>query len=500
MTDVGAADPAPTSPGWPGPCTLDPSTRLLDGGRIVVGGSPLRILRLTDRGARLVRDLTAPEPATGPLPATERALLRRLLDAGILHPHPEPLSPAARPEVTVVVPTYDDAVALERTLAALARGTTPVREVLVVDDGSDDARPVASAVLGVPGGALAPVGTPKAVRLIRRSVNGGPAAARNTGLAEARTDLVAFVDAGCEPDPRWLERLLPHFGDPELALVAPRIVATTGVAGARGAIAGVRAGAVAPGPGREPGPGAGPHPHLVRARGRAGGPPWRRGGGGRLRRDAARRRGRGPRVAYRAGSVRARRDRRPRPPHRAVDPGCGGASTTARRPRRSPGGTRARSTPVGVSGWSALAWGLVAAGQPFAGVGVAAATTALLPRKLQALPEPGREALRLGARGHLGAGRVLAAALTREWWPLAAGLALASRRGRRAVVVAAAVPALADWWRDRRGTGLDPLRYVALHLADDVAYGTGVWAGCRRERTLAPLVPDLRSWPGRAPA
>ena len=65
------------------------------------------------------------------------------------------------------------------------------------------------------------------------------------------------------------------------------------------------------------------------------------------------------------------------------------------------------------------------------------------------------------------------------------------------VVVAAAVPALVDWWRDRHRTGLDPLRYVALHLADDVAYGTGVWAGCGRERTIAPLVPDLRSWPGR---
>jgi hypothetical protein len=66
-------------------------------------------------------------------------------------------------------------------------------------------------------------------------------------------------------------------------------------------------------------------------------------------------------------------------------------------------------------------------------------------------------------------------------------------------VAAAALPALADLWRDRRGTGLDPLRYVALHLADDLAYGTGVWAGCVRERTVAPLVPDLRSWPGRAP-
>jgi mycofactocin system glycosyltransferase len=498
VTDVGAAQPAPTSPGWPGPCTLDPSTRLLDGGRIVVGGSPLRILRLTDRGARLVCDLTVPEPATGPLPATERALLRRLLDAGILHPHPRPLSPAARPEVTVVVPTYDDAAALERTLGALTCGTTPIREVLVVDDGSNDPWPVARAASGASAGALAPADTPKAVRLIRRSVNGGPAAARNTGLAEARTDLVAFVDAGCEPDRRWLERLLPHFGDPDLAVVAPRIVATAGAAGARGAIAAYERGRSPLDLGATPGP--------VRARTRISYVPAaamvvrRRVAEAVGGFDETLRVGEDVDLVWRVGPGRYEpaatvgHDHRTAPGpwlRRRFDYGTSAAPLA----RRHPGAV----TPVGVSGWSALAWGLVVAGQPLAGVGLAAATTVLLSRKLQALPGPGREALRLGARGHLGAGRVLAGAVTREWWPLAAGLALTSRRGRRAVVAAAALPALADLWRDRRGTGLDPLRYVALHLADDLAYGTGVWAGCVRERTVAPLVPDLRSWPGRAP-
>lgn len=484
MTDVGAAHPAPTSPGWPGTCTLDPSTRLLDGGRIIVGGSPLRVLRLTDRGAVLVHDLTTPGAVTGPLPATERALLRRLLDGGILHPHPAPLSPAARPDVTVVVPIHDDAAALERSLAALTCGTTPIREVLVVDDGSHDPQAVERAASGV--------------RLIRRSVNGGPAAARNTGLAEARTDLVAFVDAGCEPDPRWLEHLLPHFGDPELALAAPRIVATRAVAGAGGAIAAYERGRSPLDLGATPGP--------VRARTRISYVPAaamvvRRGAaeavGGF---DETLRIGEDVDLVWRVGRGRYEpaatvgHDHRTAPwpwLRRRFDYGTSAAPLA----RRHPGAV----TPVGVSGWSALAWGLVAAGRPLAGAGVAAATTALLPRKLQALPEPGREALRLGARGHLGAGRVLAGAVTREWWPLAAALALTSRRGRRAVAAAAAVPALAGWWRDRRATGLDPLRYVALHLADDVAYGTGVWAGCLRERTAAPLVPDLRSWPGRSP-
>src|SRR5207248_6540644 len=54
--------------------------------------------------------------------------------------------------------------------------------------------------------------------------NGGPAAARNTGLAAVLTGFVAFLDSDCVPEPGWLQRLLPHFGDPAVGAVAPRIV------------------------------------------------------------------------------------------------------------------------------------------------------------------------------------------------------------------------------------------------------------------------------------
>jgi hypothetical protein len=40
------------------------------------------------------------------------------------------------------------------------------------------------------------------------------------------------------------------------------------------------------------------------------------------------------------------------------------------------------------------------------------------------------------------------------------------------------------------------VRFSALHVADDAAYGAGVWAGCARERTLVPLVPRI-SWRSR---
>ena len=84
--------------------------------------------------------------------------------------------------------------------------------VIVVDDASAD--PAAIAEIAARHGA----------RVIRRPVNGGPGAARNTGLAAASTELVAFLDSDCVPAPGWLDRLLPHFADPAVGAVAPRIV------------------------------------------------------------------------------------------------------------------------------------------------------------------------------------------------------------------------------------------------------------------------------------
>jgi hypothetical protein len=70
-------------------------------------------------------------------------------------------------------------------------------------------------------------------------------------------------------------------------------------------------------------------------------------------------------------------------------------------------------------------------------------------------------------------------------------LAVASRRSRPGLAAVAVLPGLLDWI-DRR-PGVDPVRFVALRLADDVAYAAGVWAGCAKERSIRALLPDLRS-------
>ena len=84
-----------------------------------------------------------------------------------------------RPLVSVVVAAYDCERYIAATLdSALAQDHEPI-EVIVVDDGSTDSTAAIVEHYGV--------------RLIRRP-NGGQGAAKNTGVAAARGELVAFLD------------------------------------------------------------------------------------------------------------------------------------------------------------------------------------------------------------------------------------------------------------------------------------------------------------------
>ena len=198
--------------------TPDAGTRQVADGSVLVGGSPVRVLRLTAAGARQVASWFAGTPV--PPGASARALARRLLDAGIAHPdfsaldgpqrgsgaHPHGCPVTA--DVTVVIPVRDRHAELARCLA----GLRDLPHVIVVDDASAD--PLAIKRIAAEHGAAA----------VHRPVNGGPGAARNTGLNAADTDIVAFLDSDCVPRPGWLAKLLPHLADPAVGAVAPRIV------------------------------------------------------------------------------------------------------------------------------------------------------------------------------------------------------------------------------------------------------------------------------------
>jgi hypothetical protein len=147
--------------------------------------------------------------------------------------------------------------------------------------------------------------------------------------------------------------------------------------------------------------------------------------------------------------------------------------------------------PARMSGWSLVVWALMAARRPALAVAVAAGTGVALQRTLRQLPRA--EIARLVGFGHLAAGRQLAEATRRVWWPLAVP-ALFWRRTRCWVLVAFVAPALVDAVRTRSA---QPVLDLPLHTADEAAYGAGVWWGVVSERTVAPLLPEITSWPTR---
>lgn len=460
--------------GPPSACLrLDSSYRRPRGGRVVIGGSPLRLFTLTDAGAQLMARI---ERADGvdPTPAQLR-LIERLIDAGVMHRVASRLTTLDAPrhqpdhsgEMTIVVPSRN-----ERPLLSVSRCA-----VIIVDDASSP--PLRDDV----------------ARVIRVDDNVGPGEARNIGLAQVNTEFVAFVDADVDVDEADLLSLLWHFDDPRVAVVAPR-VRTIGDGGPLAAFEthrspldmGAEPARIAPSTRVSYVPAAvlvcrtdvirSVHGFDARLRyGEDVDLVWRLvDAGWRCRYDPdviAHHRTRSSLRGWTAQRFRY---------------GTSAAPLAARH--------RGALAPVRISGWSVATWLPVAIGVPVVGATVGLATSLALVRKLRTVPAI--EALRLAGMGNLYAGRLLCATLTRAWWPLALLAAFVSRRARRTLMIAAFGPALIDFVRDH--PTIDPVRYLGLRVLDDAAYGTGVWAGAIRHRSAAALIPIFTSWPARTPA
>jgi mycofactocin system glycosyltransferase len=462
---------------------LDRRVRRIDGGAALLGGAPPRLVHLGAAAVALLRGTDRITVAD----ATTRALSRRLLDTGLAHPvvdgvdRPGEVPCAGR--VTVVVPVKDRP--LDRLLAALPPG---LGGLVVVDDGSDDPALVARGVLEAGG------------TVLRHRCPRGPAAARNAGLAAAATPFVAFLDSDVVPRDGWLGPLLAHAADPAVGLVAPRIVALD--AGPVGAGA---AGIVARYEAVRSSLDLGPDPALVVPRSRVAYVP---SAAMLVRVDAVgatafdeqmhvaedvdlvlRLHARGWRMRFEPAS-RVAHDHRTRPSEwlrRKAFYGTGAAPLAVRHPGAVP--------PVVLSPWSAAVCVLLLAqrGPALAAAAVVTAVaTERLSRKLTRLRRPRVSAARLTGLGLAGAVWQTGSALTRHFWPAAALATPFSARARRAVLAAALVEGLADWWTHRHhdpSVRPGPAGHLVAHRLDDLAYGTGLWWGAVRARTTAPLRP-----------
>ena len=446
----------------------------------LLGGDPMRLLTLGPRGVEAVRRLRGGADV-GAAGAGAGALARSLVRGGFAAAVPDLAAVPPAAEVTVAIPVRDRAAALPGLLGLLA-ALAPGCPVIVVDDGSVDGSGDVARGCGA--------------TVVRHERPGGPAAARNAALQAAATPYVAFVDSDCRPLPGWLDPLLSALADPVVAVAAPRVRSAAGASllaryeRDRSPLdLGTRPAEVRPG-GRVPYvPSAA---LLVRraAVSATGGadagsvacfdPRLRHGEDVDLvwRLTAA-----GWSVRYVPTSVVEHAPR----PHLAAwaRQRYGYGTSAAPLALRHPGTLR----PLRGSRAAAVPWVAAAAGAPRVAAGafaVTAATSAVrLHRKLGAAPHPALLAARLVVRGQPWVARQLADGLTRGWLPLA----VTGRRGRRALLVAAVLPATLDWARRRPRVPLPA--YVGLRALDDAAYCAGVWAGCLRRRTLLPLLPEL---------
>lgn len=113
----------------------------------------------------------------------------------------------AAPELTVVLPAFNEAESLPELWAELRAVLDAIArpaEVIVVDDGSTDATPAIVRTLHE-GDAR--------VGLLRLAANYGLSAALDAGLARARGRIVITLDSDLQNDPRDIPRMLVRLDD-----------------------------------------------------------------------------------------------------------------------------------------------------------------------------------------------------------------------------------------------------------------------------------------------
>lgn len=113
------------------------------------------------------------------------------------------------PTVTALIPAFNEAPVIERTIEAVLASDVPV-EVVVIDDGSTDgtADVVARRYRREP-----------RLRLLRQA-NAGKAAALRAGVASCRSEVLVALDGDTLFAPTTIRRLIEPFADPRVAAVA----------------------------------------------------------------------------------------------------------------------------------------------------------------------------------------------------------------------------------------------------------------------------------------
>lgn len=129
-------------------------------------------------------------------------------------------------KVSVVVPIYNGEKDLPELIECLRSQTYAPEEVeyLLVDNNSSDrTKNFIEAAAEEP--TISPQLNPLNIVPLREEEIQSSYAARNKGIRAATGDIIAFTDADCRPERKWLEKLIEPFTNSNIGIVAGEIVA-----------------------------------------------------------------------------------------------------------------------------------------------------------------------------------------------------------------------------------------------------------------------------------
>lgn len=105
-------------------------------------------------------------------------------------------------DISIVVPVYNYATHLKKTLLSLKQQSITDFELIVVDDGSTDNS--------------AEVAKNFTDKVIKNRKNCGPAISRNKAIKLAKRNIIAFIDSDCIADQDWIKNILEALKDTEV--------------------------------------------------------------------------------------------------------------------------------------------------------------------------------------------------------------------------------------------------------------------------------------------
>ena len=431
-------------------------------GNGVLAGSPLTYFGVTDAGSKILDAIET----NSELPQNHAQLTDRLLATGAVHPVPS--SPLALSDITVVVPAFisntESHVHLEKLVASLV-GLT----IIIVDDASPHPVDINGA------------------HVLRHDTNKGPAAARNTGIAAVTTTAVACVDADVMVTSTQIATLAAYVVDSRVGAVAPRITCVndgTFTSEFESHHSPLDLGSI---------------PALVRPMSRVSYLPAtvlvlnvqsiRTVGGF----DDSIRVGEDVDLIWRliengidcryVPSIEC--PHRPRSSMRKMlkqryDYGTSAALLEKRHPRAA--------SPLRAHALLLTMATTVLMGYLYSAIILVVQTMAYFVASLRRTTIPTRTRLQLALKAILSTTRLLARAIMRAWWPLFFLASFVSLRIGAMFTFSAFVPPLVGLMRNKPN---HPIRYLVMRILEGLAYGTGVWVGAVRARSLRCLLPVI---------